>query len=276
MIWFLIFICLIGLLSIFLKNYRKEVSNKKLRVSANKPSFEPISNLINQGQQKRLEITKRRNLDYKRINNTFDKADLYYSQENFKEAEKTFVEVLTLNPEHLDANNKLGLIYLKTERFSKAEAVYKQLITLEPRNPVYYSNLGLAFYNQNKLLDAKDAYDKSLILDPKKPNRLLSLGRVCQDLKYWKPAINAYSKALELNPKDFDLYFVITDLLIKVKAYNEAMAFINTYLNFNPYDQKAKDILREIKIQAGTSPLMGSNNNLDPKGKRGKNNQLFE
>lgn len=273
MIWFLIFICLVSLLSIFLKNYRKELSNRKLRVFANKPAFEPISKLINQGQQRREEGIKRRNLDYKKINNTFDKADLFYAQDNFKEAEKTFVEVLTLNPEHLDANNKLGLIYLKTNRFSKAEAVFKQLITLEPRNPVYYSNLGLAFYNQNKLLDAKDAYDKSIMLDSKKANRLLSLGKVCQELKYWKPAINAYSKALELNPKNFELYFVITDLLIRVQAFEEALAFINTYLNHNPYDQKAKDILREIKIKAGTSPLLGSKSSeSDQKGQ----NQLFE
>jgi len=273
MIWFLIFICLVSLLSIFFKNYRKDLSNKKLRVFANKPVFEPISKLINQGQQRREEGIKRRNLDYKRINNTFDRADLFYAQDNFKEAEKTFVEVLTLNPEHLDANNKLGLIYLKTDRFSKAEAVFKQLITLEPRNPVYYSNLGLAFYNQKKLLEAKDAYDKSIILDAKKPNRLLSLGKVCEDLKYWKPAINAYSKALELNPKNFDLYFVITDLLIRVKAFDEAMAFINTYLDHNPYDEKAKDILRQIKIQAGTSPLLGGKDgNPLQKGQ----NQLFE
>ncbi len=276
MIWLLIFICIIALLTIFFRNYKKEISNKKIRVQAKKPKLETISELVMQGNQRRGNI-KRKNLDYKKINNTFDKADLYYAQENFLEAEKVFIEVLTLHPEHLDANNKLGLIYLRTQKFAKAEAVYRQLISLEPRNPIYYSNLGLAFYNQKKLLDAKEAYEKSIYLDAKKPARLLSLGKVCEDLKHWKPAINAYSKALELNPKDFELYFVIIDLLIRVKALDEAMAFVENYLNHNPYDERAKDKLRDIKILAGSSPLSGNNSNHQGESHdKSDQNQLFE
>ena len=66
---------------------------------------------------------------------------------------------------------------------------------------------------------------------------------------------------------------MITDLLVRVKAFDEAMAFINTYLDYNPYDEKAKDILRDIKIKAGTSPLMGSK---DSKNSKNNQNQLFE
>jgi tetratricopeptide (TPR) repeat protein len=275
MIQLLIFICLFALLSIFIKNYKKEINNKKLRTQTKKPKFEAISDLVRQGTVHRQKI-QRKNLDFKLINETFDKADLFYAQNNFVEAEKIFIEVLTLNPEHLDANNKLGLIYIKTEKFAKAEAIFKNLITIEPRNAVYYSNLALCFYNQGFLIESKEAYERALELDPKKPNRLLSLGKVCEDLKYWKPAINAYSKALSLEPKNFELYFIIIDLLIRVKAFQEAEAFINTYLDYNPYDEKAKEKLRDIKILAGASPLTGNIQNQNLTDENQGENQLFE
>ena len=102
---------------------------------------------------------------------------------------------------------------------------------------------------------AKAAYEKSINLDNKKESRFLSLGQVCVDLKQYKSAINAFSKALELNPKNNELYFYVLIYLIKVQAYSEAMAFMQTFLNMNPYSKEAKAKIREIKIASGASPL---------------------
>ena len=75
------------------------------------------------------------------------------------------------------------------------------------------------------------------------------------DLENYKDAVNAFSKALELNPKNTDLYFFIADLLIKIEAYDEAKAYITTYMDEKPYSKRAKEKLREIKIASKESPL---------------------
>lgn len=198
---------------------------------------------------------KRKSLDYKAINEAFNKADILYSKNDLEGAQKGFIQVLALNPNHVDANNKLGLIYLKNGIPNKAEAVFKHLVEVEPRNPIFYGNLALAFYNQHQIHEAKYCYEKAIALEPKKISRYLSLGQVCVDLKDWKGAIKAYSKYIELNPKEIEIYFVVTDLLIKVSAFEEGMAVMEALLEMHPYNDKAKERIREIKVLKGTSPL---------------------
>lgn len=218
---------------------------------------------------------KRKNLDFKAINEAFSKAELLYSKNDLDAAMRSFIFVLSLHPENTEATNKLGLIYLKKGMLNKAETTFRQLVEMDSKNPVYHSNLGLAFYSQSKLEDASESYEKAIQLDPKKTSRHINLGQVCVDLKDWKRAIKAYSKALELNPKNIDLYFTVTDLLIKVSAFEEALAFMNALLEVNPYNNTAKERIREIKMLKGTSPLTNQGKPMEQPDKNKKNQQSF-
>jgi len=255
MSWIIIFGCVFGLIMIYLNQYKVQARKERIKVRAIKPQLEPVY------QEEKLPSRsdnfkwKRPKLDYKEIADSYNKAETLYAKKDFEAAKKAYIGVLTLNPLHVGANNKLGLIYLQEGRASKAEAIFRKLVDMKPHDAVFFSNLGLSLYQLGQLEQAKTAYERSISLDSKKESRYLSLGQVCVDLKHWKPAINAFSKALELNPKHNELYFYITDLLIKVQAYGEAMAFMQTFLNMNPYSQEAKDKIREIKIASGASPL---------------------
>ena len=259
MTWILVFLCLFGILIIFLNRYFEEQSRQSFRKTRHEnPQRSQDSDDMGL-EYKRAGYTspsswKRDRIDHRQLSKTFNQGDLLYSQNQLEKAEKIFIEVIATQPEHLMANNKLGLIYLKREQYIKAEAIFIKLIEIAPRNALFYSNLGLSLYNQQKLEHAKQAYEKAVSLEPKE-SRLLSLGQVCVDLNQFKEAVNHFSKALEINPKNTELYFFIADLLIKIQAYPEAKAYINTFLDDKPYSKRAKDKLREIKIAAQESPL---------------------
>src|SRR5690606_36841284 len=108
---------------------------------------------------------------------------------------------------------------------------------------------------------------------PKKISRYISLGQVCVDMRDWKSAIRAYSKTIESNPKEIELYFIVTDLLVKVSAYNEGIAFMEALLEINPYNDKAKERIREIKILQGASPLSQKGKTVDNSLKKKKDQQ---
>jgi len=255
MSWIIIFGCLFGLIMIYFNQYKLQARKERIKVKALKPKLERVMDNLDLPKRNDGLNWKRPKLDYKEISDTFNKAETLYAKKDIIGAKKTYISVLMLNPMHIGANNKLGLIYLKEGSASKAEAIFRKLVEIKPNESVYFSNLGLALYQMGHLESAKQAYEKSISLDSKKESRYLSLGQICVDLEQYKPAINAFSKALELNPKHDELYFFITDLLIKVEAYSEAMAFMSTFLNMNPYSQEAKDKIREIKIASGASPL---------------------
>jgi tetratricopeptide (TPR) repeat protein len=261
---------LIGLAAIYYS--RLEDTKKRERLKVTIETVEPQ----NIGKTKKDPNSwKKKNLDYKAINEAYNKADVLYAKNELDGAQKAFIQVLALHPDHVDSNNKLGLIYLKKNMPNKAETAFKYLVDLDSRNPVFYSNLALAYYNQRKLIEAKSSYEKAINLDPRKVSRYISLGQVCVDMKDWKAAIRAYSKAVELNPKEIEFYFIVTDLLVKVSAFNEGIAVMEALLEMHPYNDKAKERIREIKILQGASPLSQKGKGIEKPIKKKNQQSLF-
>jgi tetratricopeptide (TPR) repeat protein len=241
---------LIGLAGIYYVRLEDTKKKERLKVVMNNNEPENVGKTVIDPNS-----WKRKSLDYKAINEAFAKADFLYTKNDLDGAQKGFVQVLSLHPNHVDANNKLGLIYLKKNIPHKAEVVFKHLIDLEARNPIYFSNLALAYYNQNQLNEAKICYEKAIQLEPRKVSRYINLGQVCVDMKDFRSAIKAYSRSIELNPKDIEIYFIVADLLVKVAAYDECIAVMEALLEMHPYNEKAKETIRETKLLKGTSPL---------------------
>jgi tetratricopeptide (TPR) repeat protein len=264
---------LIGLAAIYYIKLEETKKKDRLKVTMTNAEIDEPKNIGKVGIDP--NSWKRKNLDFKAINDAFSKAELLYSKNDLDAAMRGFIFVLSLHPENTEATNKLGLIYLKKGMLNKAETTFRQLVEMDAKNPIYYSNLGLAYYSQGKLEEARENYEKAIQLDPRKASRYINLGQVCVDLKDWKKAIRAYSKAIELTPKNLDLYFTVTDLLIKVSAFDEALAFMNALLEVNPYNDTAKERIREIKMLKGTSPLTNQGKPIDQPVKNKKNQQSF-
>jgi len=257
----------VGLLGIYYVKLEETKKKERLKVTMDSSETSVEPQIQNTNSSRKPNDWKRKTLDYKAIHEAYNKADFHYSKNDLDEALRGFIQVTAMHPEHIEANNKLGLIYLKKNMPKKAETAFKHLISLDSRNAVFYGNLALAFYAQSNLEEARRNYEKAIQLDPKKGARYLSLGQVCVDLKDWKSAINAYSKVVEMNPKDFDTYFVVAELLIKVSAFDEAIAFMEAVLEMHPYNEKAKEVIREAKVLKGANPLsLGKNTDKKTKG----------
>lgn len=265
----------IGLLGIYYVKLEETKKKERLKVTMEDTSSEIDIEPLHDIQSKKPADWKRKTLDYKAIHEAFNKADFHFSRNELDEALKGFIQVTAIHPDHVEANNKLGLIYLKRGMLKKAETAFKHLISVDPQNPVFYGNLALAFYAQSNLEEAKNNYEKAIQLDPKKESRYISLGQVCVDLKNWKAAINAYSKAIELNPKHFDTYFIVADLLVKVSAFDEAIAFMDAVLEMQPYNEKAKEIIREARVLKGANPLSSGDSKKEIKPDKKDQQSLF-
>ncbi len=198
---------------------------------------------------------KRKAIDYKQLNQNFNQADYHFSRGNLREAEKGFIKVISLKQDHPEANNKLGIIYMRLQQPKKAEAIFRFLIECYPERPVYQSNLGRALYSQQRLAEAAEAYEEAIRLDDKRTERYLSLGQVYREMKEYRKAVKAFSKVLENDMRNEDLYFTITDLLEEIHAYEEAIAYLTAMQDQFPYNEEAKERIREYRRRLKLSPL---------------------
>lgn len=193
-------------------------------------------------QKKRQEELRAREEHSSRIRKAkraFKQADVHFTKGDYGLAEKHLLQVLSFDNDHLDANLKLGLLYLRQENLPRAEFFFQKLIDLK-ENPVYYSNLALTLYQQNKLEDAAKLYERAIELDNKRAARFVSLAHVYNELGEMEKALTAYEQASRLEPRNLDYLWALTNYYEKFSQINEMVAVLKRILELDPYNEDAK------------------------------------
>lgn len=177
----------------------------------------------------------------------YSKAMIFYKRGELEETKKRLIQATALDENFLDANSKLGIIYLKQEQFGKAEAIFKQLISKSGGSAVYLSNLGRALYGQNKLEEALSSYKRAIELDSSRPGRYISAGQILRQLGDREKALEMYQKASELDPDNIDYLFVLTDFLLEENRSVQAKFYLDRILKLQPDNQTALELLNKIE-----------------------------
>lgn len=251
MIWLyiLIIVCIAGLVTIFLKYLKKTNQLERMKTHVNEERKEQ------EKLKEEIERQEKAALDFQEISKIFSKAELLHAQGNIEDAKKAYIHVLSLNPDHIESNVKLASIYLNDGAFAKAEELYVKVVTMQPKKAQLYNPLAKALYGQKKLDEAKEAYEAAIKMNKTDKDSMVSLGHIHVETGDYRGAINAFSKALTIDNKLFNLYFLMTDLMIKLGAFEEAGACMEALLDIQPYNEEAKELLREIKVKRGDNPL---------------------
>jgi tetratricopeptide (TPR) repeat protein len=74
---------------------------------------------------------------------------------NFAEAERAYLEALKIEPESIDANGKLGVLYGKNGRYQDALARFETVHRLQPADPRPAMFLGIAYAQLGRMQDAR-------------------------------------------------------------------------------------------------------------------------
>lgn len=225
---------------------------RRLRLTANDIKFQ--SHLAEQEESQSEEMdpleisTNRENPDSKpsgSVRNNFLKADEHFSRKEWPEAEGLLLTVIALDPNHLDAHHKLGMLYMSLGDFSNAELFFNKLINLK-KDPVYYSNLGAALYQQQRLVEAAEAYENAITLDDKRGNRLQSLAQVYHELDNHDKALHYFERAERRKPRDMELKLILADYYERLQRLEEAAAMLKKVLEADPYNDEVKERLGRL------------------------------
>ncbi len=148
----------------------------------------------------------------------------------YKDAERSFLEVLSLNKDCARTYNQLGLLYDLQKRHNQATKMYEQAISLNPARAEFYNNLGFNLLILKKIKKAKECFLKAIAIDPaykkainnlafsyillgeeKKAFLLLrklypipvvyyNLGVLYEVMERWEMAYKLYKKSFEMDP----------------------------------------------------------------------------
>lgn len=166
------------------------------------------------------------------------------------EAERLLVQVISLHDRHLEANQKLGMLYLKNGLAAKAEPFLRVLAEEEKHNASHLSNLGYALFMQNRLQEAKEAYEEALSLDSSRSGRFASLAQVHMAMKEFDVACGLLKKAITMEEDRIDFMLLLAECYYHLGHLKEAMVTADAVLGLDSHNEEAKEILRKIRTNS--------------------------
>lgn len=166
-------------------------------------------------------------------------AEKAMAQGKIEEAERLFIQALTVQPGATDVQAQLAKLYLTSNRESKAEAMYRELTQHRP-DVSYFANLGLAFYRQEKYVDACFAYQEALNRDPQNPDRSAALGRACIAAQRFAEAAPLLEKACVRLSRDTELLHLLAECYMQIGQPANAEEAYRRINRLEPYDEEVK------------------------------------
>lgn len=105
------------------------------------------------------------------------RAHSYYVSHQFQEAEKEYLQALTLRPDVPGVHLELGEVYAADAQWTKAEEQFLTETTLQPGNAEAAYRLGEAWLEQGKAAEACKELERANLLRPDMSDTLYSLGK---------------------------------------------------------------------------------------------------
>lgn len=186
----------------------------------------------------------------KTLKDAFMSAEAFFENGDLDEAERLYIQVLSLDDSHLETNMRLGLIYLKKQLAKKAEAIFRKVLSLAPRDPLALSNLAMALYMQRNFEEAMTVYKEAIAVDPSRAARYVSLAHVYRELGQYDAAIGAIQKALHLDPQQNEYRLLLAETYCDMDQLAPARTIVQNILKHendkSPVRKTARVLLKRI------------------------------
>ena len=158
-----------------------------------------------------------------KINEKINKAHELYKNQNFDEADKILLKLIS----NKIINDKIyflyGLINGAKNLNEQAAKNFKSAIKLNSKESVYFFNLAIALNEIGNHQEALINYEKTIKLDSQNVYAWLNYGNVYRNLKKFKESINCYQKALKIKEDFDDAKLNIGLSLIDLTQYEESI-----------------------------------------------------
>jgi TolB-like protein/Tfp pilus assembly protein PilF len=183
----------------------------------------------------------------------YERAELNIEDNNWEQAEKDLAKVIQLDPNNVNALNRLGNRKISQGDFEEGvrlvfEAWSRQTIDdLEDFNSI--NSIAIRYYRIGELDSAFKLVERSLEINPVQPDLLNALAGVATNLGFLEISNDYYRRLLTLNPEN---YFAMRELarnLTWLGEYEEAIEL------FEKSDQVIKDFEQTDKVPSSSHRL---------------------
>lgn len=182
-----------------------------------------------------------------KVKNLLEEAKILSDKENFEEAERKFISIISLDHKNTEAYKGLGEVYFRKKDYEHAKEIFNHVLKLASQDEEAYMNLGMIAFKEGNLEEARKDYAQSLALNNKVAGHHIDLGEVCLALGENKKALDCFQEAVKLepnNPRNLDL---LLETSIKMKDKKLALEIYDNFRQVNPENEKLAEFKEKIE-----------------------------
>jgi len=168
------------------------------------------------------------------IPQTLDLALFHHQAGRLAEAESLYLQILAVQPNHVEAMHHLGIIAHQAGRHDLAIKLIQQAVLHDPDHAAAHSNLGEAWRMMGRLDEAVAAYRRALAINPDHVEALNNLGNVLKDRGAFEEAVDLCRRALDLRPDYAEAHNNLGNALTDLGRFDEAITALGRALQLKP------------------------------------------
>jgi len=226
---------------------RKTESGKKLVRQIVGPSTEKVKGMGSRFFQKLVDLEKKYQ---KESNAKSQKSDVNISQkvikllieaeENCKkghsaEAEKQFIEVISLDPKNIRAYSGLGEVYLQQKEYEQALQTFEYLVKLNQKNSHTVTK-------KDERGNEEQTVDNSEIIN----ENFIQIGEIYTEMGNHNKAFEYFSRALAYTPNDPKTLDLLIQTAMIMQDKINALEYVDRLEKVNPDNQKINEYKKKI------------------------------
>ncbi len=209
--------------------------------------LEKEKQLLNKRRQSKSAAVVGMNSLQQRLSDLLIAAQEHMKKDEFVEAERKFLEIISLDPKNIDAFEGLGDIYVELKKYNEAKEVFKFLLRLSNAEAYFHNKLGQVARAQGHLQEAEAQFRLSVETSNQNANYLYNLADVFVMENEYDQAVEYFEKALALEPKNPKYLDALLNISIIRKDKVRAGQILNVLKEVNPENNKISEWREQIE-----------------------------
>lgn len=180
-----------------------------------------------------------------------ERALSYFEKGQYQEALIEFKNVVQIDPKDADGHYRLALTYLKLGGLTNLQEAFGELhktVELDASNLDAQLKLGELYLLGSKPAKAREQADIVLASAPKDPEGLILRGQSLINEKDFQQGIAELKKAVELDPKNIRIYIDLARAYVQMKDTTSAETTLQQALTVDPRSTDARLALGDLRI----------------------------
>ncbi|MGA3066735.1 MAG: tetratricopeptide repeat protein [Tepidisphaeraceae bacterium] len=170
-------------------------------------------------------------------------ATRHHQAGQLAEAQNIYRQILSEQPENLDALHLLGVTEFQLGKYDTAADLIGQAIAGDPKRADFRGNLGLVLSAKGQIDQAIAQYQIALSLRPDYPEAHNNLGIELAHRRQFAQAVEEYQAALKLRPKYVEAMNNLGSALVELGKFTEAIQVLQKALALNANFAQAQNNL---------------------------------